>query len=83
MDTRKITDDSGTEYVVRFAWDDEAKVWIATSDDIEGLVLESESLDELMKRVTAAAPELVALNRQPVRPSMRFSMERRESMAFA
>jgi hypothetical protein len=43
MDVRKIRDDDGLEYVVNFEWDDEAKVWIATSDDIDGLVLESES----------------------------------------
>ena len=29
------------EYVVNFTWDNEADVWIATSDDIPGLVLES------------------------------------------
>ena len=33
------------EYILNFAWDNEAYVWIATSDDITGLVLESGSLD--------------------------------------
>ncbi|MBQ9376253.1 MAG: DUF1902 domain-containing protein [Schwartzia sp.] len=66
MDSRKIKDDSGLEYVVDFRWDDEGKVWIATSDDIDGLVLESESFDELMRRVMEAVPELVALNHLPV-----------------
>ncbi len=27
------------EYIVHFTWDEEAGVWIATSDDIPGLVL--------------------------------------------
>ena len=54
MDSRKIKDDSGLEYVVNFEWDDEAKVWIATSDDIDGLVLEAKSLDDLMQRVRTA-----------------------------
>ncbi len=33
------------EYVITFTWDDEAGVWIATSNDIPGLVLESGSYD--------------------------------------
>ena len=46
------------------AWDDEAKVWIALCDEI-GLALESESYDELVKRVTIAAPEMAELNHMP------------------
>lgn len=83
MDTRKIKDENGLEYVVNFVWDDKAKVWVATSDDIDGLVLESDSLDNLMQRVMTAAPELIELNHLPVRPSMRFSVDRRERMALA
>ena len=83
MDSRKIKDDSGLEYVVNFEWDDEAKVWIATSDDINGLVLEAESLDDLMQRVRTAAPEIIELNHLPIRPSVRFSVNRREKVAFA
>ena len=51
-------------YTVLFTWDDEAGVWIATSPDIIGLVLESASLDELMVRVRDAVPELLELNHQ-------------------
>ena len=83
MDSRKIRDDSGLEYVVNFEWDDEAKVWIATSDDIDGLTLESDSLDRLMQRVMVAAPEIIEMNHLPLRPSVRFSLEHREKMAFA
>ena len=50
------------EYVVNFTWDDEANVWIATSDDIPGLVLESGSFDALLERTRFAIPELLALN---------------------
>ncbi len=28
------------EYTVKLSWDEEAAVWVATSDDIPGLVLE-------------------------------------------
>ena len=27
-------------YKIQLVWDDEAKVWMATSDDIPGLILE-------------------------------------------
>ena len=50
------------EYIVRFTWDEEAGVWIATSDDIPGLVLESGSFDALLERTRFAVPELLSLN---------------------
>ena len=49
---------------IRLLWDEDASVWIATSDDVPGLVLESDSLDELLKRVKIAVPELLYLNNQ-------------------
>lgn len=52
------------EQRVLFTWDDEAGVWVATSPDIIGLVLESESLEILMERVNDAIPELQELNSQ-------------------
>lgn len=50
------------EYTVRLTWDDEAEVWVATSDDIPGLVLECGSFDALLERIRFAVPELLALN---------------------
>ena len=49
-------------YLVKMTWDDEAAVWIATSDDVPGLVMESGSLDALIERVRFAIPELLQLN---------------------
>ncbi len=51
------------EYTIDTIWDDEAAVWIATSDDIPGLVLECGSLDALFEKVRIAIPELLSLNR--------------------
>jgi len=51
-----------SEYNIYFQWDSEAAVWIATSEDIPGLVLESGSLDALIERVRFAIPELLTLN---------------------
>jgi len=50
------------EYIVLATWDEEASVWVASSNDVPGLVLESGSLDALMERVKAAIPELLAIN---------------------
>lgn len=53
------------EYNVNVLWDDEASVWVATSEDIPGLVLESGSFDALKERVKNAIPELLILNNLP------------------
>lgn len=50
------------EYVINLTWDNDAQVWIATSDDIPGLVLESGSFDALLERVRYTAPEMLRLN---------------------
>lgn len=49
-------------------WDDEANVWVATSEDIPGLVTEAASLDELLARVLAVAPELLEDNAHLIEP---------------
>jgi hypothetical protein len=43
-------------------WDNDTAVWIATSKNIPGLVLESGSFDALVERVRFAIPELLELN---------------------
>lgn len=71
------------EYVIHLTWDDEANVWIATSDDIPGLVLESGSFDALLERSRIAIPELLALNSSCQSPlSLSFVSERRERMVL-
>ena len=51
-----------SEYLINFKWDDEASVWIATSDDIPGLILESGSFDALVERVRYAVPDLLEMS---------------------
>ena len=53
---------------VKLVWDEEADVWIAESDDIPGLLLESASFDALIERVRIAAPEMIELNRNYIGP---------------
>jgi hypothetical protein len=67
------------EYTINLAWDDESAVWIATSDDIPGLILESGSLDALIERAKFATPELLTLNGAEQETfSICFRSERRE-----
>ncbi|MDE6516700.1 MAG: DUF1902 domain-containing protein, partial [Acetatifactor sp.] len=56
------------EYVVHLTWDEEASVWVATSDDIPGLVLESGSYDSLLEGIRFAIPELLTLTTPKVQP---------------
>ena len=49
-------------YNIDYQWDEEAKVWIVTSEDVPGLVLESDSRDDLTGTVRDVVPELVKLN---------------------
>ena len=70
------------EYKVNLTWDNDASVWIATSDDIPGLVLESGSFDALLERVRFAAPELLSLNGTTDKPLLlSFLSERHERIA--
>jgi len=43
-------------------WDDDARVWIATSDDAPGLVVEAASWRVMIDEVRAVLPELLELN---------------------
>ena len=49
------------ECKVSLTWDNEAYVWLASSDDVPGLALECGSLDALMERVKIAIPDLLDL----------------------
>lgn len=71
------------KYVVKLVWDSEASVWIATSDDIPGLVLESGSFDALLERIRFAVPELLSLNDNTSGTvSLTFISERQERIAL-
>ena len=68
-------------YTVNLSWDTDASVWVATSEDIKGLVLESGSLDVLIERVRMTVPELLKLNHQPMEhATLAFVTERVEEV---
>lgn len=71
------------EYVITLTWDNEAGVWVATSEDIPGLVLESGSFDALLERVRFAVPELLELNKDTKdHLSLLFISQRHERVAL-
>jgi len=45
--------------LVRSQWDSEAKVWVATSDDVLGLATEAATPDELVAKLQVMIPELL------------------------
>ena len=45
-------------------WDDEAKVWLATSQDIAGLCVEAETWGRMIEEVKLILPDLMPLNGQ-------------------
>ncbi len=69
------------QYHVNLEWDPEACVWIGTSDDIIGLVMEGETVDALIQRIRLAVPELLELNRQEPGDSILFHCARMERLA--
>lgn len=49
-------------YHVEARWDTEARVWVAESEDVPGLVAEAESPNALTEKLRVRIPELLELN---------------------
>ena len=54
MGTKQIT--------VNAEWDAEAKVWVATSDDVPGLITEADTVKALAEKLSVMIPELLEAN---------------------
>lgn len=48
--------------LVKAEWDPEVSVWVATSDDVPGLVAESPSLEQLRPKVLAMIADMIMEN---------------------
>ncbi len=74
---------TGAEYDVDLLWDSEAAVWVASSENIPGLAMESGSYDALIERVRFVVPELLELNGMPKEDiALRFHSERLEKVSL-
>ena len=49
-------------FFIRAEWDEEASVWVATSDDVPGLATEDETLEGLIEKLKIVIPELLDAN---------------------
>ncbi|MFP5349448.1 MAG: DUF1902 domain-containing protein [Gammaproteobacteria bacterium] len=49
-------------FTVRAIWDAEAKVWVATSEDVPGLATEADTVERLIEKLNLIVPELLELN---------------------
>ena len=47
---------------IRAEWDEEARVWVATSDDVPGLATEGDTLEDLIEKLKIIIPELLHAN---------------------
>ncbi|MBW4634348.1 MAG: DUF1902 domain-containing protein [Iphinoe sp. HA4291-MV1] len=50
-------------YKVEAFWDWEAEVWVATSEDVPGLVTEASTIEALTQKLRQIIPELIQMNR--------------------
>ena len=59
---------------IRAEWDEEAGVWVATSDDVPGLATEADTLDQLSAKLEFMVPELLDANDYPEGPDVPFEL---------
>ncbi len=63
-------------------WDDVAKVWIATSADIAGLVVETESWGAMISEVPIVVDDLLGVRGETTRPR-RFTFRAEQHLDLA
>ena len=49
-------------FTIDARWDDEARVWIATSGDVPGLVVEADTWPDMISEVRLVLPDLLELS---------------------
>ena len=49
-------------FFIRAEWDEEARVWVATSEDVPGLATEAETVENLIEKLRGMIPELLEAN---------------------
>jgi predicted RNase H-like HicB family nuclease len=49
-------------YRVMAEWDEDARVWVASSDDVPGLATGADTLEDLVEKLKIVIPELLLEN---------------------
>ena len=65
--------------VVNAIWDDEVRVWVATSEDVPGLATEADDMDTLVEKLKLMIPEFLDANGVEHAPDVPFVVMGRES----
>lgn len=61
-------------FVIEANWDNDAKVWVAESDRVPGLITEAASRTHLIEKLAGLIPELLELNNRPIDPDEQFDV---------
>jgi Domain of unknown function (DUF1902) len=62
--------------IIKARWDNDAGVWIATSEDVHGLVVEADSWPDMIREVRLILPDLLELlGHEPQALSLTFIAE--------
>ena len=64
----------GKPFFVRAEWDGEARVWVATSDDVPGLATEGKTIEKLVEKLKVMIPELLEANGESVEAEVPFEI---------
>ncbi len=51
-----------TPYQVIVEWDEDARVWVASSDDVPGLATGADTFEDLIEKLKIVIPELLVEN---------------------
>ena len=51
-----------TTYHVTAEWDDDAQVWVASSEDVPGLATGADTFEDLVEKLKIVIPELLVEN---------------------
>ncbi|WP_035515005.1 DUF1902 domain-containing protein [Pseudohaliea rubra] len=64
MDSKSLAaqPESRRTFQIQAEWDDEAGVWLVSSDDIPGLVTEAETIEGVTQKLLEIVPDLLELN---------------------
>ena len=72
------------DITVQARWDGQAAVWIATSPDVSGLVVEADTWPAMIEEVRIVLPELLEVSEAPVENlSITFKAEEHLDLAGA
>ena len=51
-----------TPYQITVEWDEDARVWVASSEDVPGLATGADTFEELIEKLKIVIPELLVEN---------------------